>query len=88
MTNVCTNSAFRKQIKKVGYLYLPSMSKGMLSGKDKKDRHKFASDIKQEFGSSVEQLKLWREDIFLYGDIVGFEYKVSSAKFTNNGHSC
>ena len=75
MQNAMSNLTFRRHLKRMGFHYLASRRKGIITEEDKKKRLKFAKAIKKKYKTQEEQLEFWRSAISMYTDIVGFEYK-------------
>jgi hypothetical protein len=68
-------SSFRRYLNKWGYHYLTNRRKGILSKSDKKQRLKFARQVKKTHGTPERQMDFWKSSINMFADIVGFEYK-------------
>jgi transposase len=67
-------STVRKYLHKLGYRYLATRKKGLMSAEDRKKRVKWARNIKKKFAG--RESELWTQSISIHADIVGFEYKV------------
>ena len=74
ITNM-SNLTFRRHLKIMGYQYLTSRRKGLMTREDKKKRVAFAKEIKGKYKTLDEQTDFWRNGISMYTDIVGFEFK-------------
>ena len=70
-----SNVTFRRHLKSMGYRYLTSRRKGVMTREDKKKRVAFAKEIKVKYKTLDEQFNFWRNGISMYTDIVGFEFK-------------
>jgi hypothetical protein len=75
MMTTCSNRTFRNHLHRMGVKWLQSKRKGVLTDKDKKERVAFARNITRTYGQGDSQLEFWRNNISMYTDIVGFEYK-------------
>ena len=74
-----SNSTVRRAIKRMGYKYLCSRKKGLMSVADMRQRVSFARKVQKRFGKLKDhQLQLWKDGINVYVDAVGFQYKVSN----------
>ena len=61
-----TNLTFRRHLQKLGYHYLASRKKGLISETDKKKRVAFAKDIKTRGETEKEELEFWKSGISMY----------------------
>jgi len=61
-----TNLTFRRHLQKLGYHYLASRKKGLISETDKKKRVAFAKDIKTRGETEQEELEFWKSGISMY----------------------
>jgi hypothetical protein len=71
-------STVRKAMRKLGYRYLCTRKKGLMSATDRKRRMQWARTMKRRFngGTTGDRKEQWRQAISMHIDIVGFEYKV------------
>ena len=65
-----TNSTFRYYLNKLGFRYLQTRKKGLLSSNDLKDRLKFAKQMLKNYSSTV-----WTDEINFYLDGTSFQHK-------------
>ena len=65
-----SKSTVTRTLRRMGYFYLPSRKKGILTEKDKTLRRKFAREMQAKFDSDV-----WTKDVCFYLDGVSFVHK-------------
>jgi len=68
-------STVRKAMHRLGYRYLCTRKKGLMSATDMKRRVQWARKMRRRF-NGADRKEQWRQAISMHIDIVGFEYKV------------
>lgn len=76
--HMISNSAFRRALHRLGYGYRRTRKKGLLSNADVRNRLRYVRKLKRLYkGQNEGTLKLWTEQINMYLDGVGFEFKAN-----------